>query len=631
MDPGYQMLRQATLGDVDFITGDYLAEMNMAENAEAFAQGKHDGWEPTAWDGLQQSLDVINEKRIKVIINGGSINPKGLAHKTEALVREKGLKLVVAYVEGDDLLPEMKEMLLTSGSLPPHLEPEDSGVKLAENARAYVDQQNKPIVAANAYLGARAIVTGLENGADIIICGRVADASPVIGAAWYWHSWTETSYDALAGALVAGHLIECSAYVTGSNFSGFTDYALDDLVDLAFGIAEINADGTCVISKHDKTNGMVNEDTVTCQFLYELQGDTYLHSDVKALLSDVQIKQVGKDRVHVSGIKGAPPPPTTKLAIFYRAGYQSELLICATGYGTAHKFALQEKQIRHGLACLDLTEAFDTLLFQAVGVPLPNAPKQLQSTTYLRIFAQASAPAPLLGLLQTFAGYGMQHFSGMHGALTQPVALPRPYLGFYPAVYPQCALEERVTILNSLDDTSGPLTLLAGHPPHHADHTPRASYDTPSPTALASFGTTRRLRLGDVTHARSGDKGANVNIGFFPRLTNLSPSTASDLTEFWAWFRTYLSLARLQELLGDDWHEGRHKLERCEFEGLKAVHFVVYGLLGRGVSSATNLDVLGKGVADWIRARVVEVPERFLREDWDGEGDGLSLDGGGRG
>jgi hypothetical protein len=123
----------------------------------------------------------------------------------------------------------------------------------------------------------------------------------VIGAAWYWHSWQDTDYDELASSLVAGHLIECSGYVTGSNFAGFYEYPLDDLFDITFGIAEVEKDGTCVITKHDAKKGFVTEDTVKCQFLYELQGNVYLNSDVKAILDDVQVKaEPGKNRYEVS-------------------------------------------------------------------------------------------------------------------------------------------------------------------------------------------------------------------------------------------------------------------------------------------------------------------------------------------
>ena len=596
MDPGYQMLRQITQGDVDFVTGDYLAEMNLAENAEAFATGHHPGWEPTAWDGIEQSIDAIAKTRTKIVINGGSINPHGLAKQTEELIASKNLDLKVGYVEGDNLVTEVKRMLEETGDLPRHLDPEDDGIQLAENARDYLDKANHPLIAANAYLGARAIVKGLELGADIIICGRVADASPVIGAASYWHSWSDKDYDALAGALVAGHLIECSGYVTGSNFSGFTDYPLDKFVDIAYGIAELSSDGTCVITKHEKTNGIVNEDTVLTQFLYELQGDIYLNSDVKAYIADIRIEQIAPNRVRVSGIRGAPPPPTTKLAIFYRGGYESQLLLNATGYGTAEKYALQEKQLRYNLKQMGLDKALDILEFQVIGQPATNPQTQKASTTYLRIFSQAKTAEILHGLLKAWNDFGMQHFSGWHSSLDFRTALPRPFIAFYPALWPQDKLNESFIMKTQ----STP----AGHPPAYEDLEKRPSYDTSNP--MTFNGRTSKVRLGDICLARSGDKGANVNFGIFPRRTLNNPQLA------WDWLRSWLSRAKLQELLADDWRDEYH-IERVEFARVRSIHFVVYGWLGRGVSSTSTLDALGKGFADYMRDKWVEVPEEVAK------------------
>jgi hypothetical protein len=206
---------------------------------------------------------------------------------------ERGHKLKVAYVTGDDLFERFRSNPLSFGQVPPHLDSANTHLSLP-NSVPKLD--NTSVVSANLYLGARAIVQGLHNNADIIICGRVADASPVIAAAWYWHSWSDTDYDKLAGALVAGHLIECSAYATGGNFSGFTDYDIDTFVDPGFPLAEINADGTCIITKHPGTGGIVTPDTIRCQLLYELQGNVYLNSDVKAYLDHVSVEAIGENR-----------------------------------------------------------------------------------------------------------------------------------------------------------------------------------------------------------------------------------------------------------------------------------------------------------------------------------------------
>lgn len=204
----------------------------------------------------------------------------------------------VAFVSGDDLLHVLgPDLASLKDTLPPHIDSDNPDVKLPRNILNPQTGESIPLVSANAYLGARAIVQGLRLGADIIICGRVADASPVIGAAWYWHSWSDTDYDQLASALISGHLIECSAYVTGGNFCGFTEYNQEVFLEPGFPIAEIGVDGSCVITKHEGTGGVINEDIVRCQFLYELQGSMYLNSDVKAYLNNVTVKSVGKDRL----------------------------------------------------------------------------------------------------------------------------------------------------------------------------------------------------------------------------------------------------------------------------------------------------------------------------------------------
>lgn len=623
------MLAQAMGGPVDFITGDYLAEMNLAEDAEAFRAGKHPGWENTAWEGIRDSLNVLAEKGIKVIINGGCLNPKGLAEKVTELVKEKRLSLKVAYVAGDDLMEKLgPDLASLKDKLPPHLDSVNPDVVVPETSLKFKEKESVPLISANAYLGARAIVVGLRNGADIIICGRVSDASPVIGAAWYWHEWQDSDYDSLAGALVAGHLIECTAYVTGGNFSGFTRYPLENFLEPGFPIAEIEGDGSCVVTKHDGTGGMVTTDTVRCQLLYELQGNIYLHSDVKAYLDNVNIQEVAKNRVRLSGIVGKPPPATTKAAIFYHGGYQSQMLLNATGYGTEQKWKLLEEQIRMQLTRKKLEDAFEVLEFQmyvyslhlssppvfldiesmkltilSVGVPEPNPRTQLRSTTYCRLFAEAQKQETLYAILKTFGDISLQHFSGFHAAGDFRTAIPKPFLAYYPSLYAQNDLEESVSIV-------GGETYTAGHPPRYEELEKRSSYDTIEPAALSSFGPTKAVRMGDLVLARSGDKGSNLNVGLFVQNA-----------EQWSWFKSFLSLAKFKELMGEDWRDD-YWLERVEFGNIYAVHFVIYGILGRGVSGSTRLDSLGKAFADFFRDKVVDVPVKFLEE---GEGGAAKL------
>lgn len=408
MEPGWQMRKQATWGQVDFITGDWLAENNIAQEAAAMDKGTGEGFKKNAWEGLQLSMDVIAEKGIKVVIDGGGLGPQNLAKRCQELITEKGYCLKVAYVSGDNITGRVRTSLRETGKLPASFQ--DGSGKNHEDAKFTADE----VLACTAYIGARAIVKALEADADIVICGRVADASPIIGAAWYWYGWSDTDYDRLAGAFLAGHIIECSAYASGSNFSGFNRFPLEDFIDSGFPIAEVEADGSCVITKHEGTGGMVTEETIKCQLLYEIQGNVYLNSDVKAILDHVQIKQESKDRVRFSGIKGRPPPPTTKLAVFFQGGYESQSLANFAGYSTRRKHKLYEIQIRKRLEERGLTKQFDILEFQTIGGVVQDPKRMFEATTYSRIFAQAKKPEPLSALKLILADDTQQKPSVSH-------------------------------------------------------------------------------------------------------------------------------------------------------------------------------------------------------------------------
>ncbi|KAF2753060.1 DUF1446-domain-containing protein [Pseudovirgaria hyperparasitica] len=596
-DLGVHMYNQAYYGDVDVITGDYLAELNLASAAEDYAKGTNPGWISSAWDGLQQTLDIAHEKRIKIVINGGGLNPEGLAEKTYALVKEKGLRLKVAYVDGDNLMHKVDQLLhdIKSGVLT-HLDQDNEEVQLIEDSTSFMDHPSEmPIVCANAYLGYRAIKKCLDREADIVICGRVADASPVIAAAAWWHSWSEDDYTPLAGAFVGGHLIECSTYITGANFAGSYKYPIHKLMDLGLPIVEVAATGECTVTKHEALGGIVTVDTVKCQLLYELQGNIYLNSDVKADIKDIDIKEESTDRIQVTGIIGFPPPPTTKLAIFYRAGYQSEILLNASGYATDWKWNYHEMQVRRTLEAWGILSKFDVLDFQRVGTPMENPRTQLSSTTYMRIFAQARDHSVLGKLAAAEASIGMAHFAGMHWSTDMRTAIPKPFLGFYPATIPQSELEEAVNII----DASSIRRYLVGPPSKTEPLQPRENYD---PAVISqSFGPTIMRPLGDIALGRSGDKGANVNLGLYVT------------QDAWEWFRTFMTRARVKQLMGDDWKDW-YFVERVEMTKICAVHFVIYGPLGRGISSSKLLDGLGKGFAEYIRAVHVPIPVRFLEQ-----------------
>lgn len=319
--------------------------------------------------------------------------------------------------------------------------------------------------------------------------------------------------------------------------------------------------------------------------------------------------------VRVWGIKGAPPPPTTKLAIFYRAGYQSEIVTNATGYGTAEKFELWERMIKFGLKRLGILDKFDILEFQRIGVPESNPSSQLRSTSYCRIFAEASDPNVNYGLMSLLGEFAMQHYSGFHSTADHRTAAPKPYISYYPAVYPQSSLNTSINMIESAKCSRALQTkrIRTTPPPKCEALTNRQSYETSGAMDLSSFGPTTRARLGDVVLARSGDKGGNANIGFFipTALPSAYPPSSSLYPESWDWLRGCLTIAKLKEMFGGSWSD-KFFIERVEFPKIHAVHFVVYGVLGRGVSGSSRLDAFAKGMGDWLRDVVVDVPVKFI-------------------
>jgi hypothetical protein len=364
-------------------------------------------------------------------------------------------------------------------------------------------------------------------------------------------------------------------------------------------IIEIDGRGECVVTKHEVLKGFVTADTVKCQLLYELQGHIYLNSDVAADISGIRVREVAKDRVHVAGVRGYPPPPTTKLAVFYRGGYRCEILVNASGYATNHKWDIQEAQIRGTLKKWGVLDKLDVLDFQRVGTPMENPDSQLASTTYMRIFAQAKTHNAARVLLGAFAQNFMAHFAGMHQSLDWRNAAPRPFLGYFPATIPQALLDEGVTML----EAQGERRVAVGPPKKTQALSPRANYETEDPVDMASFGATVMKPLGDIALGRSGDKGANVNLGLFVQ-------TAQQ----WDWLRSFMTRGKMQELMGKDWRDS-YFIERIELPNIYAVHFVIYGPLGRGVSSSKLLDCLGKGFGEYIRAVHVPIPTAFLQPE----------------
>ncbi|TIA40666.1 DUF1446-domain-containing protein [Aureobasidium pullulans] len=583
-DAPHAMARMVREADVDVITGDWLSEMNIAWESIRKAEDPELGYDVGFLRQLTECIDDIAERKTKIITNAGAMNAPVLARKVEELCQSRGHDLVVATILGDDVSYLLKQGKSGQRALEfPHLDHQN---QLLEDW----DPDLEPTCAA-AYIGAWGIVAALREGADIVICGRVTDASPVIGAAAWWYGWSEQSYDQLAGALIAGHLIECGPYATGANFSGFKQF-LSELVDLAFPIAEITPSGTCYITKPDSMNGVLNKFNITSQLLYELQGQMYLNPDVVADIASIRIEETGRENcVSVTGCKGLPPPATTKVMVAAPGGWQAETTYYINGLDVQEKAQMMKQQLQS----IFNGSKFSKFSAELYGTQVDNPSSQQAGTVMLRVFAQARRKEDIAAEKFKIPLYSlrMQSYPGYHMNLDFRTMEPKQFYEIFPATIPQATINHEAVVAGKT---------ISIPPPRRTQHYPvqRPSSETATAIDLESFGPTERRPLGTVVHARSGDKANNSNAGFFVRHADEYP-----------WLQSLLTVDKLKELLQDDY--AGHSIERCEFPSILAVHFRIMDFLDGGIASSSRIDGLGKGVGEYLRSKHVEIPIKFLQ------------------
>lgn len=547
------MSRMVAEPNIDIITGDWLSEMNIAWNAITKSSNPELGYEEGFFIQLAENLDGIVSKGIKIITNAGALNTTSLTNKVRTLLSSRGYTdIAVAAVLGDDITDLLHD--------PAHKH--TLSFRHLDHTDRTLDTWDLTPLCGNAYIGCRGIVEALNAGAQIVICGRVTDASPVMGAAAWHFNWpldSPSHYNQLAGSLLAGHLIECGAYVVGANFSGFKPI-LSSLVDVAFPVAEIDSDGRCTITKTSTGGGHVTPETVKAQTLYELQGHLYLNPDVVADLSQIRIEadpDAVVDRVRVSGVTGHPPPPTTKVMVAAPGGFQAEATFFINGLDVAAKAAMMRAQLTH----IFRDHKFSKFSIEQYGTEVSNPDSQQAGTVQLRVFAQArrkediDAPhfkTPIYALR-------MQSYPGYHMNLDFRTMDPKPFMEIFPATIAQDVIRHRVDLGGKgtkVIDVPAP-RVTAEYP------TVRPSYETQHPINLETLGPTKSAALGSIVHARSGDKADNSNIGFFVRHEDEYP-----------WLQTVLTVERLKALFGQDWFkcDPNRRIERVEFPNILAVH-----------------------------------------------------------
>jgi Acyclic terpene utilisation family protein AtuA len=440
------------------------------------------GYEPhfleqLAWkDGAAARL--LSEKRIKVVHDGGALNPKGLAEKIQKYLQNQNISnLQVAWVSGDNLTSGVRQV-------------KNSSYKHLDIPGLEQRGDDTKILAANAYTGYSGILTALEARADIVICGRCCDASPVMGLASWWHGWKANEWDKIAGSLMAGHLTECGAYITGGNYCGFQEIARQYRV--GWPIAEVASDGTFIITKAEGSNGAVTVDTVKAQFLYEIQGPIYLNPDVIARIDKGNLEEVGPNRIRLSGITGSPPPPTTKLAICLRGGYQAEISAYCAGLDIDAKVALMKSQV---LRELNPSE-FTALSIEPYGTAKHDPMTQAEATVQIRMFVQAPTTEAIDKFRKAVFYNGIQGYCGLHLAMDWRTVEPKLFVRYFPALVPQ---EDVELTVNFVGGKSGIRVKKEGI--EYGMFGGQESYETEKKVDLGSFGETVRRPLGKFPSA----------------------------------------------------------------------------------------------------------------------------------
>ncbi len=529
-----------TGGELDVLTGDYLAELTMLILGRDRAKDPELGYAKTFLRQMEESLGLAVDRGVKIVTNAGGLNPAGLADRLRQLAGSLGVDVNVAHVEGDDVLGRADELGLGS-----------------------------PLTA-NAYLGAWGIVACLDAGADVVVTGRVTDASLVVGPAAAHFGWSRTDFDALAGATVAGHVIECSAQATGGNYSFFTE--IGDLRRPGFPIAEVHDDGSSVITKHPGTGGAVTTETVTAQLLYEIAGPRYAGPDVTTRFDTISLADDGPDRVRITGVRGEPPPPTLKVGMATIGGFRNEVVFVLTGLDVDAKAALVQEQ----LADFDAT-------WTLARTDHADAATEEEASALLHCVVRGADPKPIG---RAFSGAAIElalaSYPGFH--VTAPPGDAEPYGVFTVAHVAATDVDHTAVLADG--------TRLRIDPPAET----RELVDVVEPPLPPPLdGPTRRAPLGTVVGARSGDKGGSANVGVWARTDDA-----------WRWLANYLTVDELRRLLPET---ASLPVTRHVLPNLRAVNFVVDGLLGEGVASNARFDPQAKALGEWLRSRHVDIPE----------------------
>ena len=558
-------------GPIDVLTGDYLAELTMTIlYNQRMKRGEDQGYVGTFLKQFSEVAVSCQEKNIKIVTNAGGLNPSSMANKIEEIVKELNLNLKVAYIDGDDLIPRFAE-----------LEAENEPLTNMEKGISLHDYEKKPLTA-NAYFGAWGIKEALDAGADVVVCPRVTDAAVVIGPAAWKFNWSRDNFDALAGALAAGHIIECGAQATGGNYSFFKE--VPSFSNMGYPIAEVYEDGSFTITKHPGTGGLVSVGTVTAQLLYEINSPAYMNPDVIGHFDTLKMEQDGEDRVFVSGCRGSSAPKTHKVCVNLAGGFRNGTEVLLTGIDIEEKAKLVTDLIFENVGGRD---QFDHVDIQLIRTDHENPLSNESAQASLRISVMSQNP-DLVGRLFSakIVELGLASIPGYTGRSGMPSG---PYIQYWPALIDSKFITEKVHIDGKSFEVK---------PTSQMDFEEIYYQKEPYENDLPEINSMLTTKFGTLYGTRSGDKGGCANLGVWAKNQ-----------EAYAYLFEFLTVEKLKDLLPD---LKDYEIDRYELPNILSLNFYVHDILQEGVSSSTRLDGQAKSLGEYLRAKDIEVPDFLI-------------------
>ena len=561
-------------GPIDVLTGDYLAELTMTILFnQKLQRGEDKGYVGTFLKQIKDVAETCKKNNIKIVTNAGGLNPSSMANEIINILKEMSIDLKVAYIDGDDLMPRLEEL-------------KDQGetfVNIDKNTN--LDSTEHNLLTANAYLGAWGIKEALDEGADIVVCPRVTDAAVVIGPAAWKFKWKRTDFDELAGALAAGHIIECGCQATGGNYSFFEE--VPSFINVGYPIAEIESDGSFTITKHPGTGGLVSVGTVTAQLLYEISSPAYINPDVISHFDTLEINQIGPDRVRVSGCRGSNPPGKHKVCINLATGYRNGMDLVLTGLDIEAKAKTITDTLFHSVGGKDQFDEVSVNLYRT-DKKNPNSNEEAMAT--LSISVKSRNP-DLVGRLFSakIIKLSLANYPGFFSAGTGKK--PGPVISYWPALIDSKHIKEYAHVDGKT---------LEIEPTSQLQFEENYYQKQPVTIEPAPQGEMDEISFGRLFGARSGDKGGCANIGVWAK---------TDLA--FSFLYNFLSVEKIKELMPD---LNKFSIDRYELPNINSLNFYIHGILENGVSSNNRMDGQAKSLGEYLRSKTISVPKIIIEE-----------------